>query len=99
MALSIEKRKVDGTVEIRHPSGATTRQESTVAEVASDRPMANVGYQISFTKNLGNYESTKVTVTLHMPCPPTAQDIDETFARIEKWVDGRMGEITQKMSG
>ena len=44
------------------------KAESTpVAIVDADGPVANVGFSASYTKNLGGYESVKVSVSLHMP--------------------------------
>ena len=45
----------------------------TVAELREGR--ANVYYEKSVTKNLGNYESAKVTVGVTLPICPTKDEI------------------------
>lgn len=46
---------------------------STVTELREGRN--NVYYEKSITKNLGNYESAKVTVGVTLPIKPTAEEI------------------------
>jgi hypothetical protein len=40
---------------------------------------AYVGVSGSTTKNLGNYESLKVSVSVNLPCAPTAPAVRKTF--------------------
>mgnify|MGYP001160454111 FL=1 len=43
----------------------------------------NVYYEKSITKNLGNYESTKVTVGVVLPISPTEKDVADFKATLE----------------
>lgn len=57
------------------------KPSSVVAELRSGRN--NVYYEKSVTKNLGNYESAKVTVGVTLPIQPT----DEEVALIQKTLE------------
>lgn len=57
------------------------KSSSVVAELREGRN--NVYYEKSVTKNLGNYESAKVTVGVTLPIQPT----DEEVALIEKTLE------------
>lgn len=43
----------------------------------------NIYYEKSVTKNLGNYESAKVTVGVTLPVNPSTEEIDSIKATIE----------------
>ncbi len=57
---------------------------------------ANVGLSAAFTKNLGNYESIKMQVSLHMPCDP--EKIEETFVEVKEWVDAKMSSLMEEVT-
>ena len=44
----------------------------------------------SMTKNLGNYEACKISISLTYPCNP--DDIDESYIKIKNWVDKRLSD-------
>lgn len=56
--------------------------------------MHKVKYQISYKKNLGNFENTEISVGLE-------QDgfghPDATFARVRKWVEENMETATKEV--
>lgn len=55
------------------PKVAKTSSAELVAELREGRN--NVYYEKSVTKNLGNYESAKVTVGVTLPISPTKEEI------------------------
>lgn len=55
-----------------------------VGRVRTEEPLCNVGYSLKTTKNLGNYESVSVDVSIHVPCKQ--EDVDEAFEACEQWV-------------
>jgi hypothetical protein len=61
-----------------------------VTELQSYEPpkFAEVGFAAGFTKNLGNYSSARVDITLKLPCEPT--EIDEAYEFAENWVSQRL---------
>ena len=48
---------------------------------------AVVGVERGLTINLGDYNSTKVSISLYMPC--YAEEVEDTFALVEKWVEDK----------
>jgi hypothetical protein len=72
--------------------GQTIAQEMTQEEVGEPKilegPTCNVGVDASFTKNLGNYESLRLGVSLHLPC--YHNEIDEVFEFGKEWVNRKM---------
>lgn len=60
------------------------------AVVQSD---ANVYYEKSLTKNLGNYESAKVTVGVTLPTNPT----DDVIAAVKKTIEIADNIVTEEL--
>lgn len=57
------------------------------------QPMANVGYSIDRTINLGNYESLKVHVSLHVPSEVDEEEIEGNYVYCKGWVENKMDEV------
>ena len=57
---------------------------------------ANVGIEVSNTINMGDYNSVRVSCSLRIDCP--AEDIDETAAFIEDWVNKKMDSLTSEIN-
>ena len=64
-----------------------TAKVGTPKNFAGDQ-WCNVGFEASYTHNLGNYQSTRVAVYLSIPCPHG--EIDEVFETAQAWVNERM---------
>lgn len=62
-------------------AGKSVDKSSVVSELREGRN--NIYYEKSVTKNLGNYESAKVTVGVTLPIQPT----DEEIALIKKTLE------------
>lgn len=62
-------------------AGKSVDKSSVVSELREGRN--NIYYEKSVTKNLGNYESAKVTVGVTLPIQPT----DEEVALIKKTLE------------
>lgn len=60
-----------------------------------DTPPCNVGHSLTYTKNLGNYESLKVEVRISMPCK--VEEIDQVFAIEKNWVDTKLAELVAEV--
>lgn len=93
----LEKKYGKGEVNIKHPSQAEEHASEKVGEHLFASEPANVGLSIAHTKNLGNYESVKVQVSLHIPCTPSVEDINHTFEQIEKWCDEKMASVLSEL--
>lgn len=96
MAVTIKKQDVKAKIETLDKEGnVMDSKEEKVAEVVMDEPMANVGVKLGTTKNLGDYESLRVDVSLFMPCEPKKKAIDKTFKKTFKWVDDKLASIME----
>jgi hypothetical protein len=61
--------------------------------VSDDVPMANVGVKLGKTKNLGDYESLRVDVSLFMPSETDKKSLNKTFKKCLTWCDNKMDEV------
>jgi hypothetical protein len=92
----VKKEKVKGKIETLDKDGEVIdTEEVEVDEVIVDKPMANVGVKLGTTKNLGNYESLRVDVSLFYPCDPNKKDMDKAFKKAFKWVDKKLSGIME----
>jgi len=86
------------TVEVA-PKGQEPEEEKEVTPIEVIDDCATVHVGMSYTKNLGNYESCKYTVSITMPCDPLA--VDSTYDASMKWVDEKLataiGEIQKDL--
>jgi hypothetical protein len=58
--------------------------------VESTPDQAMVGFEARRVFTDGNYGSYTVGVSLSMPCKPTGQSVEETFAFVNEWVDNKI---------
>lgn len=87
-----------GTVTKQFKDGSSTEEKETVKTTLLPEPHATVGLSIGVTRNLGNYESVKLTVSLFMPCTLDPEDIDATYMEVKGWVDTRVEHINEEIS-
>lgn len=57
--------------------------EKKIESTKEIKDRCNVYYEKSLTKNLGNYESAKITVGVTLPVSPTKDDVCEVKKTIE----------------
>lgn len=101
MGVSVKKKELKqavATVETKHKDGSTESTQEVLGEQVFDSPPANVGLSIGVTRNLGNYESVKFTVSLYMPCIPEESEINQTFDEVKAWVDTKIEQINQEIT-
>lgn len=110
MAVIYTKKPVTGSVSVTNSKTGVEHKEeiplgsalvadesfasSPILKSAIQRP-ANVGVMLNYTKNLGNYESLKVQVSLHLPAENVDTEIDAAFDRAFKWVEGKVKHIVE----
>jgi hypothetical protein len=81
------------TTTIKHPTGVEETKEEPVGEPQGFvGPTCNVGMKVGHTRNLGNYESLRVDITLNMPCYQDEIDLIVEFER--KWLFEKMDETS-----
>ena len=107
MALKLHKKKPQATVSAEQKQqGETVAEEKEQEDVpmpedhstqaAGEGPWCEVGMDISYTHNSGNYTSMKVGVTLKVPC--LYAEVDETYDLVKEWLDGRMNELVEEIT-
>jgi hypothetical protein len=82
-AVITAEHKKQGQVVATH----TTEEDVGVPETF-DGPPCVVGIECSMTKNMGNYESFKVGVLLHVPAKH--HEVEQVFEYVKGWVDDKM---------
>ena len=96
MPVTITKKQVVGKVETLDKDGEVAETEEHVLGemvVSDDKPMANVGVKLGTTKNLGDYNSLRVDVSLFMPSDTDKKSLNKTFKKCFKWCDNKLDEI------
>lgn len=92
-----------GYVTKQYKDGTSTEETIPFLMKASASPMASVRVDIGLTRNLGNYESLKVSVGITLPCAANAEEIDMTYHEAKGWCDARIEaineEITNELNG
>lgn len=100
MAVTIQKKNAVGKTSVQKVKsgkdvGDLEETQEVVSEITHTEPLANVGVSFSHTKNLGNYEALKLSVSLNLPCPP--EDIDATFEQASDWCNGKMESLMEPL--
>lgn len=81
----------------QNKDGTATTEEEIKGDALVNDPHATVGVSVGITKNLGNYESVKVTVSVFIPCAVDAEEINETYEQAKDWVDEKIASISQEI--
>jgi hypothetical protein len=69
----------------------------TTAAKGDEGPWCEVGFEASYTHNLGNYQSARIAVTLKVPCKHG--EVDAVFDFAEGWVNEKMEKLNGEISG
>lgn len=82
-----------------YKDGTVDEQQTPVGlPVLLPEPHAIVGLEMSVTRNLGNYESVKMAVSLHLPCANNEDAISEAYLEAKGWVDMRVEQLNQEVT-
>lgn len=92
---SLHVNTITGKIVVKHPTGAEVETEIPIKDVVITNPMLNVGMSASFTKNMGNYNSAKISVSLNMPCE--LYELENVYAFVKDWVNGKMTEVNEEL--
>ena len=92
----IIKQVGKGSVNIKHQNGA---EEQAVIDVHTGKEVygtpALIHVEMGNTVNTGNYESSKFTVGITMPCHADA--IEETYTMCQEWVNDKLTTLNQEL--
>lgn len=96
-----EAKQTVATITKEYKDGSIDETKEVLSEDMFDGPTANIGVTVGMTKNLGDYNNIKFQVSIHMPCRPDAEDIEETYNNCREWVDEKVNafndEITEQL--
>jgi hypothetical protein len=92
---TFNKKQSVAKVSVQHPDKSSTDMQQVVDEKVFTQPTCNIGVQAAMTMNMGNYNSVKIGVSLHMPC--LESDLDATFLKAQAWVDSKMAVIQNQI--
>jgi len=93
----VRKEKCIGRVNVVNDDGTVTETEEVVDEIVVDKPMANVGLKVGMTKNMGDFNSLRVDVSLFLPSELDKKSLDRTFKRADKWCEKKMKNIQKEL--
>lgn len=81
------------TVDVEVPEKAMGLAKGEVAVTKDD--WCNVGFEASYTHNLGNFTSARVAVNISIPCPPG--EINGVFDFAKEWVNEKLGVCVEEL--
>lgn len=100
---AVETKQAEATITTEHKhKGVQTGVEETkepVGEVQTGpagQPWCEITVHASFSKNLGDYNNTKVGVSLKMPCVP--EEIEDAYTVTKEWVNGKLSEMMDELN-
>lgn len=88
-----------GMVSITNADGSE-QNENVEIPVKVDVATGNVGYvglSMGLTRNLGDFESLKMLVSLIMPCEATPSGVETAYQEVKEWVDQKVSEINAEV--
>jgi hypothetical protein len=88
-----QQDKVKGQVISEDIKAEKVEQPGANAPVSE--PMCEVGLETSYTHNLGDYKSARVSVSLKVPC--LHAEIDDVYEYAQKWVESRMNKLVEDL--
>ena len=96
--LSFKPATLSASVEAKQ-GGQVVHQDSEdqlLGHTISDTQLCNVGVEASNTVNLGNYNSMRVGVSVHIPCE--FNDLEKTYTLAQNWVNAKMEELQEQIN-
>lgn len=95
-APTFQMKQGEAKTTVEYKGGGTSEETEKVgAPVLYEQPTCNVGMKAGVTRNMGDYNSVRLDVSLYMPCYP--DEIEEVFMFTKEWVERKMNEITEEL--
>lgn len=101
---SVKKNK-EGELVLKEAKGSVTIQADNDLENTKpypelsaqvfDGPNCNVGYKMGYTKNLGNYESMRIDITINVPA--NYDQLEDAFEFAKEWADEKMNAVVKEI--
>lgn len=96
-AAKAEFKAMKAQVTKQNPDGSEEATEEMIGGEMFDEPPANVAVNLGLTRNLGNYESIKFSVSLSVPTANKPEEIEQAFAFAKEWVDAKVNQINSEV--
>ena len=80
-----------GQVSTKFPDGHENIVQQQFPSV--DGALAEIGYELGHTMNLGNFESLKMTVSIRLPALPTVTSLNLVFGEAKEWVEDKLSQV------
>lgn len=96
----VEKITCEANKEIQHHSGATINESENVELFLPEKLQNQVGsvsFEGGFTKNMGDFNSTKCSLSISMPCNPTKDGVEKTYDILNQWVNEKLQSIYEDL--
>lgn len=91
MAIRTVKKSAVGTITQDKKGVGQTFKEVKSKPITLDDQHCTVTVALGHTRNLGNFESLRVDVSIAYPC--NIGEEDETFDKAQNWVNAKMTEL------
>lgn len=86
-----------GVATVTDKNGAVTEHQTQLGLVVDEGPLSEVAVEMSYTKNLGNYQSARMQVSLKVPASPTPESMESAFEYAKQWVEDRLAKLVQEV--
>lgn len=92
-----EVHQVVASTTVHNPDGTIGEENEIVGETHVVGTPAIVKVSMGLTRKLADYESIRFDVSLSVPCEPTADDLELTYAQAKEWVDEKVNAINEEV--
>lgn len=98
VAKKVVGKEAHGEVKKQHPDGSTDEAKESLGVVVSNSPLATVNVSLGMTKNLGNFESLKMSVSCTIPSLVTEEALEKAFDFAKGWCDDHLNQIVAEVN-
>ena len=74
-------------------TGALIESKEALGLTVTEVLTAEVGCDLSYTKNLGNYQSARFSVSIKAPSNIDPDSLDKTFTYLAGWCDTKLSQL------
>ena len=89
------ENKTKGEMTSSTSEGIDTSDLQPGAALATLKPVADIGFGLSYTHNLGDFKSTRVEISLSLPVP--LDELEEGYAKAKEWVEAKLQPIVDEL--
>lgn len=94
MPLTIKKKgQGEATTTVKHKQGGEVTEKTSTEPLHTDGTL--VGFKMGYTKNLGNYESVRVEVSLVLPT--YTENVEHAYKVAKDWADNKLTEAVAEI--